>query len=357
MIRVSAGTAGLMGMSHCLQTAPPTTAYLMVGEKCTNNCSFCAQAWGSSRGSSFLSRITWPEYPLPEVLEGLSAAYTENALKRVCIQVVRRSDSLKEVTGLICLIKDTVPEIPLSVSISLDSLEAVAEILGAGADSVNISLDGASPSVFEDMKQRPWNKVWALLTQAARSFPRRITTHIIAGLGEKEIDLAKTLQKCKDLGINTGLFAFTPIKGTPMEGKPQPHLASYRKLQAAAYLIKHNYAREEQFSYDSKGSITSLGITGENLGKILSSGKAFETSGCLGCNRPFYNESPRQTPYNYPRPLTKKETEQAIKEVFSNSVSSQRKEDISGENRISPGRHDMAAADPSAGPRGLQHGC
>jgi biotin synthase-related radical SAM superfamily protein len=37
---------------------------------------------------------------------------------------------------------------------------------------------------------------------------------------------------------------------------------------------------------------------------LLADGRAFETSGCVACNRPYYNERPGQVPYNYPRPLT-----------------------------------------------------
>ena len=37
-------------------------------------------------------------------------------------------------------------------------------------------------------------------------------------------------------------------------------------------------------------------------------GQAFQTSGCPGCNRPYYNERPGRTMFNYPRPLTPEES-------------------------------------------------
>ena len=47
----------------------------------------------------------------------------------------------------------------------------------------------------------------------------------------------------------------------------------------------------------------------------LAGGEAFETAGCPDCNRPFYNERPGGTMYNYPRSLTAAEAEQAIAEL------------------------------------------
>ena len=40
--------------------------------------------------------------------------------------------------------------------------------------------------------------------------------------------------------------------------------------------------------------------------------EAFRTSGCPGCNRPYYNERPGQIPYNYPRPPTPAELADAV---------------------------------------------
>jgi len=41
-------------------------------------------------------------------------------------------------------------------------------------------------------------------------------------------------------------------------------------------------------------------------------GEAFQTSGCPGCNRPYYNERPGGFIYNYPRPLSAAETAAAL---------------------------------------------
>jgi biotin synthase len=50
-----------------------------------------------------------------------------------------------------------------------------------------------------------------------------------------------------------------------------------------------------------------------NLLEALKDGEAFRTTGCPGCNRPFYNERPSGPFYNYPRPLKQNEIEQELK--------------------------------------------
>lgn len=316
MIRISAGTAELLGMKNSIAQVLPTMAYLMQGEHCTNNCSFCTQARDSSSKGQMLSRITWPSFNMAETLEALTAASAKNCLKRVCIQVVCGSN-LDSLIKILPPIKAAVPGTPLSISAALGSMEAVVQVMDAGADVVNLSLDGASPGVYETVKKKSWEAAWQLLAEAAKAYPKGIRTHLIAGLGETEKDIVETVQKCAHIGVGVGLFAFTPVRGTPLEHRPQPPLPSYRRLQAAVFLITGKLARAEQFSFDSRGNLIDLGLEEGELRKILGSGKAFETSGCSGCNRPYYNESPRQTPYNYPRPLTGKEIEQAIEAVLS----------------------------------------
>ncbi|HHX94431.1 MAG TPA: radical SAM protein [Clostridia bacterium] len=316
MIRLSTGTAALLKMANCISKVPPTTAYMMAGQKCENNCRFCSQARDSSSKASLLSRVTWPDFPLEETVDAVAAAYKKGNLRRVCIQVVSCRESRGNLSRPVKMIKDRVPEIPLSISAAFTSLEDIRHFLDLGADVVNLSLDGASRPVFENIKQKSWDRAWSFLYNASREFPGHISTHIIAGLGEREKDIAEVLQKCKDLGIGTGLFAFTPIKGTPLESTPQPPLVSYRRLQAARYLIVNGYARAEQFSFNTTGFLTGFGMGSRELAEILGNGKAFETSGCRGCNRPYYNESPRQIPYNYPRPLIREEIEKAVAAVI-----------------------------------------
>ena len=63
--------------------------------------------------------------------------------------------------------------------------------------------------------------------------------------------------------------------------------------------------------FDSDEKIKDFGVTKKKFIEIIESGKPFLTSGCPGCNRPYYNERPGTILYNYPRQMTSEE----IKEV------------------------------------------
>ncbi|HWJ03754.1 MAG TPA: radical SAM protein, partial [Verrucomicrobiae bacterium] len=77
MIKCSAGTAKVLGLKQLKTDALPTTAYLMTGERCSNDCSFCPQAKNSSSRADLLSRVTWPEYEREAVIERLAQAHGE----------------------------------------------------------------------------------------------------------------------------------------------------------------------------------------------------------------------------------------------------------------------------------------
>jgi hypothetical protein len=88
-------------------------------------------------------------------------------------------------------------------------------------------------------------------------------------------------------------------------------------------------ARAEEFVFPSRsvltgsrrdkdspeGHILEFGLEEHELSDALKDGQALQTSGCPGCNRPYYNEQPGGPLYNYPRPLTPIEIQQAMREA------------------------------------------
>jgi biotin synthase len=126
-------------------------------------------------------------------------------------------------------------------------------------------------------------------------------------LGETEREMVERIQRLTTLGVSIGLFAFTPISGTAMAHQSPPSLGQYRRIQVAHWLIRHKLARADDFSYDKRGMLLNYGLPANRLENALGNGTAFRTSGCPGCNRPYYNERPGGVMYNYPRPLTSEE--------------------------------------------------
>ncbi len=309
MIRVSLGTAIALGLSQARADVLPTTAYLMVGDRCTHDCAFCAQARSSTARADALSRVTWPPYDEGLVWDALARAVQAGRIRRVCFQATAGPGIVEEVARLARATR-AVAGVPVSTSAKPDSLAGLDELLAAGLDRVGLSLDAASPAVYRAARGGDIEAAWTFLATAARRYPGRIATHLIVGLGETEREMVAAIQRAHGLGVTVGLFAFTPVPGTALEHRPPPALAHYRRMQAARCLILHG--RGDGFRFDDAGRLIRWGLAEEELRELLANGAAFRTSGCPDCNRPYYNERPGGLTYNYARPLTAEEIEQAI---------------------------------------------
>jgi biotin synthase len=315
-IRLSIGTAIQMGLESGKMDDCFSTAFLMTYAegKCNANCAFCPQARESKSSSNRLSRIAWPEYNWNEVAGRIS---DNTPFKRVCIQVLNTPDVIYEVEKIIELLR-TETSIPISVSIHPLTIDEMKRIHDAGADSIGIALDACTESLFESVKGSSrgstyrWQSHIEALSNANEVFGEgNVATHLIIGLGESEAEIVEFLKMMKARNIRVGLFAFTNIRGTAMENRKQPDLSKYRRVQVAHHLLSKEIIAEDQIGVTEAGAIQ-LALPSSHLKQILSSGAAFQTSGCKDCNRPYYNERPSGPLYNYPRPLTQEEATEAI---------------------------------------------
>jgi biotin synthase len=309
-VHVSLGTAAVLGLLDTAMEAAPTTAYLMLGGRCRMNCAFCAQARESKAGALNLSRITWPRFELAAVLGRLVQASARGAIRRGCLQCTVTRDVFSETLYVVQAVKAAAPGLPFDVSILPESLEQVQALFDAGADHLGFGLDAACERVFRAVKGGSWARSLGLIEETARAFPGKAALHLIAGLGETEQEMVERLAWAHQRGIVTGLFAFTPVRGTALDGRPPPELASYRRVQAARWLMVHEVATLEELAFDAEGRLVRVSAPGAR--EALADGRAFETSGCPDCNRPFYNERPGGPLYNYPRPLAPEEAAQAV---------------------------------------------
>ena len=307
--KLSAGTAAAAGIRKLKTDALPTTAYIMLGEKCLRNCAFCAQARESSSAKKFLSRIVWRDEEEGEAIKKIGEAYLSGAIKRVCLQVVNTPESMTMIKRALTEFRNY-GKIPVVVSSHFNKVSEATELFALGADRLGIALDAATPTLFAKLKGGSFEQRWQLLCDCAKVFPNKITTHLIVGLGETEKEMLERIIACHQHQITVGLFAFTPLPGTLMEDCNPPNRGSYRRLQIAHELLK--------CGYDSKNILTDqtkiIGFAVKDLKNVLADGKAFFTSGCQDCNRPYYNEKPREILYNYHRALSAEELETAFKE-------------------------------------------
>ncbi len=312
MIRVSAGTASVLGLKEARLLVPPRTAYFMCGEHCVRSCAFCSQARSSTSRADMLSRVTWPEFTDEEAMSALGKAYEDGLIHRACIQVVMQHDYLDSTISAIRSLKECA-SLPVCVSCNSNA-EHVDKMFQAGADRISIPLDAASESVYCMAKGPGWQRTLELLETSAERFPGRIGTHLIVGLGESDQQMLERIQWAHDRGILVALFAFTPVNGTPMAKKPPPPEDRYRAIQAARYLIVSGHSKHAEMEY-RLGKVRSFGLNWDRAKHLLASGEAFMTSGCPDCNRPYYNERPGGVMYNYPRPLAHEEVSSAVDAV------------------------------------------
>jgi biotin synthase-related radical SAM superfamily protein len=310
-VRVSIGSAGVLGLTDVRMDAAPTTAYLMLGERCAMRCAFCTQARHSHAPAQALSRITWPPFPRERVLWALAEAFSQGKIHRCCLQVTVSRQSFSQTLTLVQEITSAC-QVPMDASFLPQGLGQAEALFDAGLDHLGFGLDAATERVFRKMKGGDWGRVWKLIEVIARRFPGHAAAHLIVGLGESEQEALQTVQELHDLGVVVGLFAFTPVRGTLLADQPPPPLDAYRRIQVARWLIVHDVARTTDFAFNAGGRLERLDWAGWRESVVT--GEAFRTSGCPDCNRPYYNERPGGVMYNYPRPLTAQEGSLALDE-------------------------------------------
>ena len=307
-IRVSIGSAIHLGLAKGAMDAAPTCVYLLshISGKCVANCAFCAQARESSSRADMLSRVTWPPFRTDKVIEALAATHRKLELCRVCIQTVNYPSVFQETLATVRAIRNSA-SIPVSVSCMPFSRREMEELYEAGVERLGIPLDAATEELFDRIKGSSasgpyrWSHHLRALAEAVEVFGRgRVSTHLMVGLGEKDSDLLRTVQAMKNGGVYPALFAFTPVPGSRLQRIQQPDIRRYRRIQLAHSLIMEDVSTVEAMLFGSNGELVSFGIGDEELRRLAVTCRPFMTSGCPGCNRPYYNERPGGKIYNYP---------------------------------------------------------
>ncbi|MFQ6064427.1 MAG: radical SAM protein [Candidatus Bathyarchaeia archaeon] len=313
-IRVSLGSAVVLGLMNGILDAKPTTVYLLTfhSGKCSANCGFCPQARKSKGRADMLSRVIWPPFPTELVISGIEHVMEKGAIRRVCIQALNYPAVFGDILNITEAILSRV-NVPISVSCQPITREEMKKLAETGVERLCIPLDAVTEELFDTVKGRladgpyVWEKQCVALEDAVAIFGKdSVSTHLIVGLGETEEDAIRMIQWCVDRGVYPSLFSFTPALGTPLENRPQPSITRYRRVQIAEHLIMNRMTQFKEMRFDQDGAVRNFGVSREKLLRVIRTGKPFMTSGCPGCNRPYYNERPSGPIYNYPRqPLPK----------------------------------------------------
>jgi biotin synthase len=325
-IRVSIGSASVLGLYESKRfNALPTTCYLMTYKEghCTANCGFCPQARESESSIELLSRVSWPIFSFKEFLTKLKYLPPTKRFKRICIQTLNYFQNFQDLNEIISQIKEN-SEIPISVAIPPMSKDKLEHLKLIGVERIGIALDAATPEIFEKVKGKEvkspynWESHFQNLKEALEIFPEGfVTTHLIVGLGETSKEILKLISDLHALKIKVSLFAFMPIKGTKLDNLPQPELINFRKIQLGRYLLINGLKNLNALTFNNIGNVINFNLNKRDLWNVISDTDAFLTSGCSGCNRPYYTSRPSGPIYNYPRNLSANEKEAIFERLIT----------------------------------------
>jgi len=274
-----------------------------------------------------------------------------NELDRICFQCLDYPGLPRELMELIRYFRNEIAyHGSLSASINPVSSEIIFELKRTGLDFISIPLDVPTGKLYQKMKiegatdaesssetpdacnePKTFDEVLASLEGSVSVFgDGKVTTHLIVGLGENDREMIERLHWLACRKINVGLFAFTPLAGTPMYDKLPPAMGRYRAIQLSHYLLTECQLDMNIFNFGPEGKLVGYNegnipdeIRREILQKDIFGGVCFRTTGCPDCSRPYYNERPGRTPYNYPRALSSeeiKEARTAIVNYFENGT-------------------------------------
>ncbi len=286
---------------------------------CIARCAYCGLAKHdedkteseNKRQKSFI-RVTWPTFSVEKVIEGI--IQHQNRVKRICISMLTHKRAPQDAIELCARLRKAI-DIPVSALISptLMTYEHLKELKAAGADKIGVAIDLATPELFDKYRGKGvkgphlWNRYWQCLEECLEIFGKNMAgSHFMVGMGETEQEMCHAMQKVRDMGGNTHLFSFYPESCSALAEKSPPPMEQYRRIQLARWLIDHDQAKAQNFTYDEHGVIVDYALAEHTIQNIIQSGEPFRTCGCTGkdgevaCNRPYANSRPGPHIRNYP---------------------------------------------------------
>ncbi len=313
---IMAGRMHRCGCTRCLNLL------LTYPEGCRANCAYCGLARHREAERDYADRnfirVNWPAVPLEEVIDKVARDGAATPFHRMCISMITHPRSDADTVTVLKQWSARIDPATLPVSILSNpttmTREDVKRLRDLGADIFTVSLDAATPEIFDRTRgkgvQSPhtWAHYWEILMAARDIFgPQKFGAHIIVGMGETERDVLLLVQRLVDLGGHSHMFCFFPEKGSLMDHLPATPRDQWRRVQLARYLIDYRGARVDNMAFDDAGRVTGYGIAQSELESVIGEGVAFRTSGCPGkfrddvsaCDRP-YGDSPPSNIASFP---------------------------------------------------------
>jgi biotin synthase len=273
---------------------------------CMANCQYCGQGreMTETPDCRSLIRVEWPSYPLDEVIDAINTASVDRPyISRVCVGSICHKRAPEDMVHIINRIKaETDKHVSTLVTPTVFGRSEMEAVRDAGAENMTVAVDCSTPELFDKMRGKTakgphkWDDyIDGIRTAVDVMGPgtNSVGVHLIIGLGESEEDAIGFIQECYDMGARVHLFSFYPEAESPMSDVDQPPMEVYRHVQVARHLFDTGRGRFEEMTFQG-GRVVDFGVPEAVIDQILEEGRAFMTTGCPGCNRPFANETPSQ---------------------------------------------------------------
>lgn len=332
-VQVSTAAAislGLMGgkmhrcsCTHCLNLL------LTYPEGCRANCAYCGLARHREATRDYADRnfirVDWPAVPMTEIVDRVKAQGPKTSFHRMCISMITHPNSDADTLTVLKTWTDRIDptDIPVSILSNPTSMDRadVVRLKERGAEMFTVAFDAATPEIFERTRGKTvdgphhWARYWEVMGHAAEIFgPEKIGVHLIAGMGETEAEMLEMVQKVRDIGGHSHMFAFFPEDGSLMDHLPATPRDQWRRVQLGRYLIDYRGVRFEHMRFDNHGRVVDFGLPRAEVEAVIEAGTAFRTSGCPGkgpedvsaCDRP-YGDGPPSNIASYPFPPNKRD--------------------------------------------------
>jgi biotin synthase len=315
------------GFMHRTSCTRCLNLLLTYPEGCRANCAYCGLARHREAERNYADRnfirVDWPAVPYDQVIDIVAAGGDGGRFHRMCISMITHPRSDDDTRVVLKKWVERIKDVPVSILSNPTTMMRldVQELYDLGAEIFTVALDACNPEVFDRTRGRgvqsphSWDKYWEILHAAAEIFgPERFGAHLIVGMGESDHDVLTQVQKIRDLGGHSHMFAFFPERGSLMDHLPPVPRPQWRRVQLARYLIDYRDHRLERMRFDHDGQLVDFGLPQSELDAVIDAGVAFRTSGCPGkeaadvsaCDRP-YGDSPVRDIASYPFKLDRRD--------------------------------------------------
>ncbi len=341
MSTAAAITLGLVpGYMHRTSCTNCLNLLVTYPEGCRANCTYCGLARHREESRDYADRnfirVDWPAVNYDEVIARVKAGGDKGQFQRMCISMITHPNSDADTRVLLKKWAQELPHIPVSILSNPTTMEKadLIELRELGADIFTIALDAVTPEIFERTRGKTvdsphrYDKYWQAIEWAAEVYgPEKFGAHLIAGMGETEQEMLEVVQKLKDMGGHSHMFAFFPEQGSLMEDWPACDRGQWRRVQLARFIIDYAGGHISNMKFNDEGQVIDYGLPEEELAELVNSGKPFQTSGCPGkddeevsaCNRPYGDSSPTDI-FSFPFALAKKDVENIKRQMNGEDV-------------------------------------